>query len=255
MSLNIIWWIAIPVLILAVVFLIRYFKDGFHDRKLINIDSLLVEEDWVQRVFNNYAIHMMRSEYNKQGKPTHTQQGKYRASFINDVNKLKTKVINDCCDGEYFSDDFCNFTHETHPKARARELFSIIFDFMDDRKSRIDEDFESFLQETEAVTPDEFFLIKSMQDGDKVGAYVIHNETKDMYYVGQAKRLFHRINQHLTGHGNGDVYADYKYGDDFSIKIVTLADSGYSDLDLLEKDLIDLYDACENGYNRTVGNS
>ena len=87
-----------------------------------------------------------------------------------------------------------------------------------------------------------------------VGVYIFHNESKDLYYVGQAKRLFFRINQHFTGHGNGDVYADYKYGDDFAIKIIPLADSGYQDIDLLEKDVIQKYDAYHRGYNRTRGN-
>ena len=90
--------------------------------------------------------------------------------------------------------------------------------------------------------------------GDIVGVYIIHNQTKGMYYVGQAKRVFFRVNQHFTGHGNGDVYADYKYGDDFAIKIVKLSNSGYADLDRLEKDLIDRYDAFNSGYNKTSGN-
>ena len=97
--------------------------------------------------------------------------------------------------------------------------------------------------------------MKGQQSGDMVGVYIIHNESKDMYYIGQAKRLFFRINQHFTGHGNGDVYADYKYGDDFSIKIIPLADSGYQDIDLLEKDMIQKYDAYHKGYNRTKGNT
>ena len=62
------------------------------------------------------------------------------------------------------------------------------------------------------------------------------------------------MNQHFTGHGNGDVYADYKYGDSFLIKIVKLSSSGYSDLDALERDLIKKYNAYSAGYNKTSGN-
>ena len=75
-----------------------------------------------------------------------------------------------------------------------------------------------------------------------------------MYYVGQAKKLFFRINQHFTGHGNGDVYADYKAGNSFKMMIIPLADSGYKDIDLLEKDMIKKYRAYECGYNKTKGN-
>ena len=87
-----------------------------------------------------------------------------------------------------------------------------------------------------------------------VGVYVIYNATRGMYYVGQAKRLYFRVNQHFTGHGNGDVYADYKYGDIFTIKIIALANSGFSTLNELEKEAITYYDAYRRGYNKTRGN-
>ena len=52
---------------------------------------------------------------------------------------------------------------------------------------------------------------------DFPGVYILHNLDKDMYYVGQGKRVMQRVGNHFAGHGNGDVYADYKYGDRFSI--------------------------------------
>lgn len=67
--------------------------------------------------------------------------------------------------------------------------------------------------------------------------------------------MIFRINQHFTGHGNGDVYADYKYGDQFKIRAIRLVDSGYSDLDKLERDLIEKYEAYQLGYNKTKGNN
>lgn len=90
--------------------------------------------------------------------------------------------------------------------------------------------------------------------GDFTGVYVIHNKTKDMYYVGQSARVVGRLIQHLTGCGNGDVYADYKYGDDFELNVVSLRESGYDSLDALERDTIAAYDAYGRGYNRTRGN-
>ena len=86
------------------------------------------------------------------------------------------------------------------------------------------------------------------------GVYIIYNITKDMYYVGQSKHVMARVNSHLTGHGNGDVYADYKYGDEFEITLIPLKESGYSSLNAMEKDTIDMYDAYTKGYNRTRGN-
>lgn len=118
----------------------------------------------------------------------------------------------------------------------------------------LEEKFNQFINEETAITPEELFDIRNKQIDDSVGVYIIYNQTKDMYYVGQAKRMFFRLNQHFTGHGNGDVYADYKYGDEFTIRIVKLSESGYSDIDKLGKDLIEKYNAFETGYNRTRGN-
>lgn len=75
-----------------------------------------------------------------------------------------------------------------------------------------------------------------------------------MYYVGQSTRVVGRLIQRLTGCGNGDVYADYKYGDDFELNVVSLRESGYDSLDALERDTIAAYDAYGRGYNRTRGN-
>lgn len=33
--------------------------------------------------------------------------------------------------------------------------------------------------------------------------------------MGQGKAVLDRVNHHFSGRGNGDVYADYKYGDFF----------------------------------------
>ena len=107
----------------------------------------------------------------------------------------------------------------------------------------------------QGITPHEFFELKKSVSGDKVGVYIIYNATKNKHYVGQAKRLFFRVNQHFTGHGNGDVYSDYKLGDKFTIVLLSLQDSGYYDLDKLEKDMIKKYHAYTEGYNRTAGNS
>ena len=52
-----------------------------------------------------------------------------------------------------------------------------------------------------------------------------------------------------------DVYADYKYGDDFSIRIIKLNESEDGDLDRLEKYWIKMTDAKNSGYNKTAGNS
>ena len=115
------------------------------------------------------------------------------------------------------------------------------------------------------VTPQEFFKIRNTSNGgrgkkhistqsDFAGVYILYNNTKNMYYVGQGKKIFQRVNNHFTGHGNGDVYADYKYGDDFTIKMIALENSGFSTLNELERNTISTYNAYASGYNKTRGN-
>ena len=93
-----------------------------------------------------------------------------------------------------------------------------------------------------------------VKDKQFPGVYILYNKTKNMYYVGQAQYIFDRVNAHFTGKGNGDVYADYKYGDEFTIKMISLEESGYSSLNELERHTIMTYNAFSKGYNKTRGN-
>lgn len=115
------------------------------------------------------------------------------------------------------------------------------------------------------LTPEEFFEFRSRGFGGRgkpryaeeinfEGIYVIYNRTKNKYYVGQGRRTADRVNMHFTGKGNGDVYADYKYGDKFTIKMLGLKQSGFKSLNALERETIDFYKACAEGYNKTKGN-
>ena len=93
-----------------------------------------------------------------------------------------------------------------------------------------------------------------VRDKQFSGVYILYNKTKNMYYVGQAQYVFDRVNAHFTGKGNGDVYADYKYGDEFTIKMISLEKSGYNSLNELERHTIMTYKAFSKGYNKTRGN-
>lgn len=75
-----------------------------------------------------------------------------------------------------------------------------------------------------------------------------------MYYVGQGQQVLNRVNAHFTGKGNGDVYADYRYGDYFTIKMIALENSGFSTLNELERNTISTYNSFAAGYNKTRGN-
>lgn len=218
----------------------------------INIRRVNTDKKWVLNAFDDAAENLVTEAYALRGISTTTQQGAYRVNYVKDVHTKYAEIVEVCCEEDGFSGDFCDYAEAVFPEPRVKELAHIIESYMTDRQKRHQALLRNFVAEKTAVSPEEFFRIREHQRGDLVGVYILHNQTKDMYYVGQAKRLFLRINQHFTGHGNGDVYADYKYGDTFTVTLVELAGSGYSDLDLLEKDLIRLYHANETGYNRLV---
>ena len=50
------------------------------------------------------------------------------------------------------------------------------------------------------------------------------------------------------------MYADYKYGDEFTIKMIALENSGYKTLNELERNTITVYNAFSKRYNKTRGN-
>ena len=104
-------------------------------------------------------------------------------------------------------------------------------------------------------TPNDFIKTGNRASQSIPGVYIIHNQTKNKYYVGQAKDISQRVGKHFTGRGgNPDVYYDYRNGDSFSVDVIPLAGSGYDSLDRLEKDMIKKYNSYENGYNKTRGN-
>lgn len=133
------------------------------------------------------------------------------------------------------------------------------------RTMRIKEKIWALADNALEITPQEFFELRNSRVGgrgrkhistqyDFAGVYILYNYDRNMYYVGQGKKVFQRVNSHFTGHGNGDVYADYIYGDDFTIRMIALANSGFRTLNELERNTIATYNAYSKGYNKTRGN-
>ena len=123
---------------------------------------------------------------------------------------------------------------------------------------------DSISNATTPITPKEFFALRKRHDRHSLktyrrrfgseGVYILHNTDKDMYYVGQGKTFTNRVNSHFTGSGNGDVYADYKYNDEFTIRLIYLSRTDYKNLNDLERDMITHYNSFHKGYNKTRGN-
>ena len=70
-------------------------------------------------------------------------------------------------------------------------------------------------------------------------------------YCGQSQTVLHRVKKHLSGYGNGNIFADIKYGKKAFIKILPCKLEQMNDL---EKYLIEKYNATKS-YNKTKGGS
>ena len=92
-------------------------------------------------------------------------------------------------------------------------------------------------------------------DKGNIGTYVLYNETKNKYYVGQAKETFKRIREHFKIE---QIALDHRDGDVIKVKILNATDASelYTEyrIDHLEKTAIEVFDASKSGYNKTTGN-
>lgn len=156
-----------------------------------------------------------------------------------------------CC-----SKEFSNFAASCQSKYQLKPIRRNYSELVDAYLTEgIGNSIDGFLSKREPLSINQFFALKKSAKEDFVGVYIIYNATKAMYYVGQATRVLFRLNQHFTGHGNGDVYADFKYGNEFTIQAIKLSESGTDDLDKLERTMIKHFNAYDAGYNKTVGNA
>ena len=205
------------------------------------------------RIIQSRIDDSVNRAYEKQGKSIYTQKGELRVDYTNALQKKRDELmrLGICEEGLLL------YIEKNGGTVSRINLSRTINDYIGSQRRKKYESQRRYQEDvlTDGITPAAFLSTAQNAAGDMVGVYIIYNQTKNMYYVGQAKRLYFRVKQHFTGHGNGDVYADYKYGDSFLIRLMTLRESGYDDLDLLEKDMIAKYHAYESGYNKTAGNS
>lgn len=166
--------------------------------------------------------------------------------------------------------------HQT-PGQRAYNTFMLVFFaltaaalvWMAIRTGRRQREVRRTLLEATPVSAEEF--LKNWRVGrrgsglgygatDEAGCYVILTNpvydgsgdvSYEAVYVGQSIHVAQRVRAHLTGHGNGDVYADVRAGKPVEVRMVRCAPS---DLNATERSLIAAFDATSS-YNRTRGGS
>lgn len=97
-------------------------------------------------------------------------------------------------------------------------------------------------------------MMKDSNVHDFTGIYILENLTHDKFYIGQSISLYKRAGQHFIKEGSNGIYEDYMNGDEWTVKLISLANSGFNSINALEKHFIKYYKSTHNGYNRTVGN-
>ena len=72
------------------------------------------------------------------------------------------------------------------------------------------------------------------------------SQRKALTQQGEVTGIFKAIDRaaiQFLGRGNCDVYADYKYGDSFNVRIIPLSESGYESLNELKRTAIQALEA------------
>lgn len=221
------------------------------NRERAYLESPVSESDVIaafQQAFTTRVTTEVDRSFVRRGKEKLTQKGAFRADYTRALRQREAEYIAEGVSAA----NACSYLQTHFPQLTRRDLKKALDAYFSHVNNGSDKSYQADV--ANGISPQLFFQAAQQMQGDMVGVYIIYNQTKNMYYVGQAKRLFFRVKQHFTGRGNGDVYADYKYGDSFLIRLVTLRESGYDDLDRLERDLIAKYHAYSHGYNKTAGN-
>lgn len=90
---------------------------------------------------------------------------------------------------------------------------------------------------------------------NEAGVYIFKNLDNNKKYVGQSVNVVDRVETHLRGRGNEDLYRDIKNKNRFVIEFIRLEDSNFYNLNDLEKHYISEHNSFLSGYNKTRGNS
>lgn len=130
-----------------------------------------------------------------------------------------------------------------------------------ENKEIVRKELDEIREELMKFTPKELLELrnKNVRESQGIynfsGIYIIHNRENDIYYVGQAERVFDRTYMHFViDKGNPDIYDDYRLGDEFSISLIPLEKTSFSSQNELEDNAIRAYESFPNGYNRMPGN-
>lgn len=86
---------------------------------------------------------------------------------------------------------------------------------------------------------------------DFSGVYVVHNTTRDMYFVGSGQTVINHAVQSFCRSNDTGLYHDYKNGDRFKVSMFAVDKSEYAGINAARQAVIKQYNAYPHGYNLT----
>lgn len=129
-----------------------------------------------------------------------------------------------------------------------------------DEQSRYYREMDNLINCSKEMTPENLLTLRSSLNSDNsdtldfTGIYILENKAEDKFYVGQSINVIKRVANHFNNAGNKDIYEDYISGQEWTIKLIALSNSGFKSINALEKHFIQYYKSTHNGYNKTIGN-
>ena len=136
-------------------------------------------------------------------------------------------------------------------------IFAVVSSYSANGKKNDKKDFETYCMVTEKIEAGEEISEKEFNDlidacnyhkdlkpYDFEGVYILHHLKTNTYFVGKASHVPTKIKQHFEGNGNQEVYKAYKKGE-FGIRLKSLENSMYSNIDELKKHYIEFYKAMD----------
>lgn len=89
-----------------------------------------------------------------------------------------------------------------------------------------------------------------MNQYDFEGVFILHNITKDKYYIGKSKNVLKRLGQILIGSGNEEIRNDFNQGNEIAIKATSLNACGCKTASELEEKMLKDYSDDTIWYNK-----
>lgn len=108
------------------------------------------------------------------------------------------------------------------------------------------------------ISAKDFLRVRRYKQGRKIimnqydfeGVFILHNITKDKYYIGKSKNVLKRLGQILIGSGNEEIRNDFTQGNEIAIKATSLNASSCKTTSELEEIMLKEYSDGTVWYNK-----